>query len=326
MDFQDEEQGDGFGGGGFLYGTSLESVWEGGMKTINGKDISLDGLDMQQLDKLHFEQECAYAKAIRLAPPFSEERAKLVRDGYSLVHQFEMQKQKLRGETTTHFGANPKRCAGLLRSLALKMLKNKPKIHFFEAGVGGGAVLLAMAKMQGIDAWGVDAVRNPHLDSSLHVIEGDICFGLEQMPDASIDLFYWNDVLEHMLDDEAPRIFSLIRQKMAPGGIAVTITPNRLSGPHDITGKMGGKVPLGFHFHEYSFTEVCALWNSYGFQEWGTVLRTGLQKYSWLPVGFPNSVKRRCEPLVKPFPRIIRKVALVAMASEVFVCRKEGVI
>ena len=50
-----------------------------------------------------------------------------------------------------------------------------------------------------------------------------------------MDLFYWNDVMEHLPEDEMEETLRQIAKKLSPEGLLVTVTPSRGMGPHDIT-------------------------------------------------------------------------------------------
>jgi hypothetical protein len=104
---------------------------------------------------------------------------------------------------------------------------------------------------------------NPSAD----LYEGAIYDALQKTADASIDVFYWNDVLEHILDDEIGEYLRLVYRKMSDSGIVVTITPNRLYGPCDVTRLFypAGTKAMGFHFHEYTYSEVMKLYRQHGF-------------------------------------------------------------
>ena len=57
-----------------------------------------------------------------------------------------------------------------------------------------------------------------------------------------------------------------IYQALAPGGSYLCFTPNRLSGPHDIS-KYFDEVATGFHLREYTNTELVAIFKKTGFSE-----------------------------------------------------------
>jgi hypothetical protein len=53
---------------------------------------------------------------------------------------------------------------------------------------------------------------------------------------------------------------------LVPGGAYICVTPNRLSGPHDIS-RYFDKVATGFHMKEYSIRELEATFRKAGFAD-----------------------------------------------------------
>lgn len=80
----------------------------------------------------------------------------------------------------------------------------------------------------------------------------------------TIDLAYSNQVMEHLHPDDAAAQLAGIYAVLKPGGVYVCVTPNRLTGPHDIS-KYFGSEPRGFHLKEYTLPELLALCRRVGF-------------------------------------------------------------
>ena len=80
----------------------------------------------------------------------------------------------------------------------------------------------------------------------------------------TISLAYSNQVLEHLHPEDALEQLRDIHAALAPGGVYLCITPNRLSGPHDISGFFSS-VPQGLHLHEYTNYEVLRMFRKAGF-------------------------------------------------------------
>ena len=70
----------------------------------------------------------------------------------------------------------------------------------------------------------------------------------------SIDVIYSNDVVEHLHEEDMLEQTSSIRRALTSGGVYVCVTPNRLSGPHDVSKHFSDKAE-GFHLREYTVTE-----------------------------------------------------------------------
>ncbi len=86
------------------------------------------------------------------------------------------------------------------------------------------------------------------------------------VPENSIDVAYSHQLMEHLHPDDAFAQLENIYNALAPKGIYICITPNRLSGPHDIS-KYFDEIATGFHLKEYTVTELAELFRSVGFSK-----------------------------------------------------------
>jgi SAM-dependent methyltransferase len=75
------------------------------------------------------------------------------------------------------------------------------------------------------------------------------------LADSSVDVVYSHQVMEHLHPDDAVEQLAEIMRVLVPGRIYVRITPNRLSGPHDISWHFDS-VATGLHLKEYTVTEL----------------------------------------------------------------------
>ena len=91
------------------------------------------------------------------------------------------------------------------------------------------------------------------------------------------------------------------RVSLKPGGKYICITPNRLTGPHDVS-KYFEDVATGFHLKEYSLAELRALFAEVGFSELVTYIG-GRGVF----VRFPTSAIRACESILCSLPYPLRK-------------------
>ena len=82
---------------------------------------------------------------------------------------------------------------------------------------------------------------------------------------ASIDFAYSNQLMEHLHPDDARDQLQEIHRVLKPSGRYLCITPNRLTGPHDIS-KFFDEVATGFHLKEYTLGELDALMRRSGFR------------------------------------------------------------
>lgn len=82
----------------------------------------------------------------------------------------------------------------------------------------------------------------------------------------SIDVALSDQLMEHLHPDDALDQVRNIYAALKPGGVYVCITPNRLSGPHDVS-RHFDRVATGFHLHEYTIGELGKLFRSAGFRK-----------------------------------------------------------
>lgn len=72
--------------------------------------------------------------------------------------------------------------------------------------------------------------------------------------------------MEHLHPDDAQSQLRSVWDALAPGGVYICITPNRLYGPHDVS-RYFDQVATGLHLREYSVTEVINMFKRSGFSD-----------------------------------------------------------
>jgi len=82
--------------------------------------------------------------------------------------------------------------------------------------------------------------------------------------DDSIDVVYSNQLMEHLHPDDADQQLKNIYRALKPGGLYYCVTPNRLSGPHDISRNFDTEA-TGLHLKEYSIAELDKMFGFAGF-------------------------------------------------------------
>jgi hypothetical protein len=70
--------------------------------------------------------------------------------------------------------------------------------------------------------------------------------------------------MEHLHPDDAFEQLRNIAKALAPGGLYVCITPNRLTGPHDVS-RHFDREATGFHMKEYTNRELAGVFRAAGF-------------------------------------------------------------
>jgi len=102
------------------------------------------------------------------------------------------------------------------------------------------------------------------------------------VPQDSISVAYSNQLMEHLHPDDAFEQLRNIYRALMPGGVYVCITPNRLSGPHDVS-RHFETVATGFHLKEYTISELSDLFKRVGFSK-SKVYVGGKGIYAGVPV------------------------------------------
>jgi SAM-dependent methyltransferase len=84
-------------------------------------------------------------------------------------------------------------------------------------------------------------------------------------PDASVDFAFSDQLMEHLHPDDALDQLREIHRVLKPRGEYLFFTPNRLSGPHDVS-MFYSDVAEGFHLREYTARELGKLLRGIGFR------------------------------------------------------------
>ena len=92
--------------------------------------------------------------------------------------------------------------------------------------------------------------------------------------------------MEHLHPEDAEAQLRAVAAALAPSGVYVCITPNALSGPHDIS-KHFDPVPTGLHLREYTNAELRRLMRAAGFGRVRGFVRTRSRTLIyplWIPI------------------------------------------
>jgi SAM-dependent methyltransferase len=84
------------------------------------------------------------------------------------------------------------------------------------------------------------------------------------LPDGIADVAFSYQFLEHLHPDDVAPHLTQVRRLLKPGGWYVFDTPHRFSGPHDISSAFGTEL-VGFHFQEWTYSDMIPLLRSAGF-------------------------------------------------------------
>jgi SAM-dependent methyltransferase len=173
----------------------------------------------------------------------------------------------------------------------------RPQFSVLEIGPGDCAFAFELAKhVRQVYAVDVDAVlsRNVRTPENFSLFLSD---GVSMpVPMQSVHVAYSNQLMEHLHPDDAREQLRNIFGALAPGGLYVCITPNRLDGPHDISRHFSDE-PEGFHLKEYTVTELEALFRRAGFRR---VAAYSAMKGVWSRV--PLAALRALESVLERMP------------------------
>lgn len=133
------------------------------------------------------------------------------------------------------------------------------------------------------------------------------------IPDDTVDLVFSNQLMEHLHIEDATFQLREIYRILKPGGSYLCCTPNRLTGPHDISAYFGYE-PAGLHLREYDHRSLGRLFRSVGFRR---VVAMAMAMAKGRILNVPTRITEAAESLVEALPRRPRARMLghPAMAS-----------
>lgn len=187
----------------------------------------------------------------------------------------------------------------------------KPDTVYLEIGCGDAALTFAVApkvrEAIGVDVTPdlIDGAKAPANFRFVLSSGSDI-----DLPDASVDVVYSNQVMEHIHVDDVEAQLREIARVLKPGGHYLCATPNRVIGPTDVS-KYFDDEPTGFHMKEYDVGELQVMFLKAGFSHVGfLVARRGvifarppyalLRGVERIAMSLPARLRRRLAPLLRP--------------------------
>jgi len=159
------------------------------------------------------------------------------------------------------------RRANLNHRLAIIRKHLSPDATYLEIGPGDCSLALEVArrvrKVYAVDV-SREITKEIELPDNVELIISD--GSSIPVPNNSIDLAYSDQLMEHLHPDDAIDQLRNVYNALAPGGRYICITPNRLSGPHDVS-RYFDDIATGFHLKEYSVTELADMFKDVGFSK-----------------------------------------------------------
>src|SRR5262249_30068877 len=129
-----------------------------------------------------------------------------------------------------------------------------------EVGCGSGDLLTSLARQRpGTTFVGLD-ISVEKLSSGTHARLPNLRFQAGDCvephePTGFYDLVISSQVLEHLHPEDVPAHLRAVRRVLAPGGVFALDTPNRWTGPHDVSAYFS-RVACGTHLKEWTFAEL----------------------------------------------------------------------
>ena len=142
-----------------------------------------------------------------------------------------------------------------------------------------------------------------------------------ELPDGSADLVYSNQLMEHLHPEDAVAQLQEIHRILTKGGRYICVTPNRLTGPHDISLYFGYE-PTGFHLVEYDYRSLSAIFRKVGFTALSALVMAKGKRAL-----IPAKVAAAAEAAIESMPRSLRdrlstSQAAIILAGVTLVGRK----
>lgn len=161
--------------------------------------------------------------------------------------------------------------AAQARAVAGRMMVLRKFLHkdatFLEVGPGDCALALEVARhvrqVYAVDV-SEEIGRGLELPANFERVISDGCS--IPVPAESVHVAYSDQLIEHLHPEDALEQLRNIHRTLCAGGVYLCITPNSLSGPHDISGYFD-EVATGFHLREYTVTELASIFRATGFRK-----------------------------------------------------------
>jgi 2-polyprenyl-3-methyl-5-hydroxy-6-metoxy-1,4-benzoquinol methylase len=239
----------------------------------------------QELTDLHWALERHYAGLIRSHAGATEKEDFYLFIAYARVVGIRM-------AYAHDMGFTPEEMSFTLGALdAYRGSRPLSDLDLLEVGCGAASLLAQLAErglrsIRGIDL-SAAAIREAKARLAPFGLDGGITAGtLEELAAAEekqdFDAVIMCDVLEHIPPSRAVPFLRDVHSLLRPGGVLVLVTPNALSGPHDMTRDYhpDSVEPIGFHLREFRLREISRFMTEAGFVDQRAGWRASAPGYS----------------------------------------------
>ena len=251
---------------------------------------SLD-VDFRTPEQIREHYEIEKALAARLRAASREERRDLYNALYEELYRRVPHHQKITQKLTAD------EQAGVVeRQLRWPRPSVGPDDVFLEVGAGDCLVTFAVARLvrKAIAIEVSETIAggaSPPSNFELVISDG---VSIPVAP-GSVDVAYSQQLMEHLHPEDALEQLRNIRTALKPGGRYFCVTPNRTTGPHDIS-RHFDDVATCFHLKEYTVGELARLFREVGFRRVALYVSTSRRPHA-VPVWPFAAIERALAPL-----------------------------
>jgi len=208
--------------------------------------------------KAHYILEKKLADKIRNTP--WPERGKMYIDAYNEIYQ-KLPDHPLKQIDILGQKESIRQQLGMIK----KFLSTEKT--FLEIGPGNCSLLFNVSKLVK-EAFGVDVsteiIKELSFPLNAHLLLSD---GRNiPLPDDSVDVAFSHQFIEHLHQEDAIVHLENVYKVLKINGVYICITPNKITGPHDIS-RHYDRIATCFHLREYTIFELSQIMKQVGFSK-----------------------------------------------------------
>ncbi len=299
----------------------------------NNEVINLKELSIEDLYKLHFEEEKFAANLLKQMPPFSKERYDFLNKSYDLIEKIKTYRNELENQKNIASAYDVKKDYLYNIFMNTKKKMKREKLVVLELGCGKCQFIERISNLNDVKIYGCDLHPKRNLtDKKITIYKDTILNTLNKFKDNSIDIIIADNVCEHFFIDEIDVIYSIINKKLNKNGKIIFIIPNKNVGPCDISKKFlkMGETAVGFHFMEQTYKENINMFKKYGLYTDFLCINNARRKkdkrkffliYNFINI--PDSTKIFMEKYLAKLPEKIRMLIFFILGYHIYILRKK---